>query len=119
MHFSSNQVEPDANPEQEGSTTLILVKGFPWLLTIDLQNLVCNDVEMLPIAPNNLLPKRSKATKEAKEMNALKLSEECHNSILDEIQRRECLEFDPSRVLDADEDEYFDNDDQQESEDEE
>ena len=37
----------------------------------------------------------------------MKISEESHNFILDEITRRERLEYDPSRVfVDGDEEEY-------------
>ena len=40
--------------------------------------------------------------------NALKISDDSHDFILDEIIRRERLEYDPRRVLvgDEDEDEY-------------
>ena len=40
--------------------------------------------------------------------HALKISDDSHNSILDEIIRRERLEYDPSRVLvgNEDDDEY-------------
>ena len=45
--------------------------------------------------------------KEADKKNALKINEESHNFILDEIIRRERLEYDPRRVfVDGDEEEY-------------
>ena len=47
-------------------------------------------------------PKRVHKTAEKNE--ALKISEDSHNFILDEIIRREILEYDPSRVFVGDED---------------
>ena len=47
--------------------------------------------------------------KAATEANAMRISEDSHNFILDEIVRRERLEYDPrSRVLVGDEEEDLD-----------
>jgi hypothetical protein len=54
-------------------------------------------------------PKR--AQKRAQENGALKISEDSHNVILDEILRRDRMEYDPSRVFVGDED---DGDDEEE-----
>jgi hypothetical protein len=70
--------------------------------TFDLVNVVSTGVVMLPISPSNMPPKRVHKTAERNE--ALKISEDSHNFILDEIIRRERLEYDPSRVSVGDED---------------
>jgi hypothetical protein len=70
--------------------------------TFDLVNVVSTGVVMLPISPSNMPPKRVHETAERNE--ALKISEDSHNFILDEIIRRERLEYDPSRVFVGDED---------------
>jgi hypothetical protein len=70
--------------------------------TFDLVNVVSTGVMMLPISPSNMPPKRVHKTAEKNE--ALKISEDSHNFILDEIIRRERLEYNPSRVFVGDED---------------
>lgn len=79
---------------------------------VNLVNVVSTGVVMLPISQSTMPP--SRVRKEAEKRNALKISEESHNFILDEITRRERLEYDPSRVfvdgdrvfVDGDEEEY-------------
>jgi hypothetical protein len=70
--------------------------------TFDMVNVVSTRVVILPISPSNMPPKRAHKTSERNE--ALKISEDSHNSIFDEIIRRERLEYDPSRVFVGDED---------------
>ena len=74
--------------------------------TVDMVNVVATSVVMDPIYPSNRIPRN--ARKEATKKHALKISDESRNSILDEIIRREILEYDPRRVLvgGEDEDEY-------------
>ena len=75
-------------------------------VTCDLLNLVETGVQLEPISPRNMVPRVvRKATTEA---NAMRISEDSHNFILDEIVRRERLEYDPSRVLVGDEEEDLD-----------
>ena len=71
--------------------------------SVDLLNVVSTGVDMLPISQSNMPP--SKRQKEAKANGALKISEESHNFILDEIIRRDRLEYDPTRVFFGEEDE--------------
>ena len=71
-------------------------------------NVVATSVVMDPIPPCNRIPRN--ARKEATKKHALKISDDSHNSILDEIISRERLEYDPSRVLVGDEDEDEDED---------
>lgn len=61
-------------------------------------------------------PKR--AQKRAQKNEALKISEDSHNLILDEIMRRDRLEYDPSRVFVGDEDEEDDEDEDDDDEEE-
>ena len=65
--------------------------------TVNLVNVVSTGVVMLPISQSNMPPSRER--KEAEKKKALKISEQFHNFILDEITRRERLEYDPSRVF--------------------
>ena len=58
---------------------------------------------MDPIFPSNRIPRNART--EAKKKHALKISDDSHNSILDEIIRRERLEYDTYRMLVGDEDE--------------
>ena len=58
---------------------------------------------MDPISPSNKIPRN--ARKEATKKHDLKISDESHNYILDEIIRRERLEYDTNRMLVGDEDE--------------
>ena len=71
--------------------------------SVDLLNVVSTGVDMLQISPMNMPP--SRRMKEAKANGALKISEESHNFILDEIIRRDRLEYDPTRVYFGEEDE--------------
>ena len=77
--------------------------------TIDMVNVVATSVVTDKISPRNRITRNSR--KEATKKHALKISDESHNFTLDEIIRREKLEYDPSMVLVADEDEdQYDSD---------
>jgi hypothetical protein len=76
----------------------------------DLMNVVMTGVEMIPFSPTNM--PSSRARSQAMENNAFRISEDSHNFILDEILRRERIEYDPSRVYD--DDDYNDDADQDE-----
>ena len=80
--------------------------------TVDLAHVVAADVEMIPISETNKMKSRA-VRQEAEKLKAMKIAEESHEFILDEIQRRERLEHDPSRVfVAADEDSESDEDDE-------
>ena len=66
--------------------------------TVDLVHVVATDVEMEPMSPTNMMRNRA-VRKEAAEKKAMRISDESHEFILDEIRRRERLEYDPSRVF--------------------
>ena len=73
---------------------------------------VATDVEMKPMSPTNLIKNRA-VRQEAAQKNAMRIADESHEFILDEILRRERLEHDPSRVfVAADEDSESDEDDE-------
>ena len=63
------------------------------------------------IAPNNQPP--GPARKKAREKNEMKISDDYHNMIIDEIYSRERLEYDPSRVLVGEEEEDNFSDDEE------
>ena len=69
-------------------------------------NVVATPVVMDPISPSNRILRNAK--KEATKKHDLKISDDFHDSILDENIMRQRLEYDPIRVLvgDEDEDEY-------------
>ena len=78
--------------------------------TVDLVHVVAADVEMIPMSPTNMIKNRA-VRQEAEKLKAMKIAEESHEFILDEISRRERLEHDPSRVfVAADEDSESDED---------
>ena len=64
------------------------------------------DLELAPISDENRLPanmgKKKKA--EAVKLGALKLKPEEHEELLDEIHRRECIEFEDTVDADSDDD---------------
>ena len=71
--------------------------------TLSVVYLVATDLQMHPISPTNMV-RHHQVRKEAERMGALRLSNDSHDFILDEIGRRERLEYDPSRVFLDDED---------------
>ena len=73
---------------------------------VALLNLVSTEVELIPISPSNLPP--ASIRRQAREANAERISDESHNFILDEILRRERLEYDPMRVVEGKGDEELD-----------
>ena len=85
-------------------------------VTVDVTKLVATDLEMHPMSPTNMIKCRSKRVREeAEQKKAMKLSEESHEFILDEIRMRERVEHDPSRVfVAADDDSESDEDDEHE-----
>ena len=57
---------------------------------------------MNPMSPGDVLPRRIKEQLDDASL-AVKVSEESHNAMLDEMGSREALECDPSRVFAEDE----------------
>ena len=79
---------------------------------VDLVHVVATDVEMKPMSPTNMMKNRA-VRQEAAQKNAMRIADESHEFILDEIMRRERLGHDPSRVfVAADEDSESDEDDE-------
>ena len=64
---------------------------------VNLVNVVATQLELMPISPSNMISNRG-LRRDAEAKNAMNISVGTHNSILDEIKRRERLEYDPSRV---------------------
>ena len=80
--------------------------------TLDLAHVVATDVEMRPMSPRNMTKNRA-ARQEAAQKKAMRIADESHEFILDEVRRRERLECNPSRVfVAADEDPDRDGDDE-------
>ena len=78
---------------------------------VDLVHVVATDVEMEAMSPSNMINRAVR--QEAAQKNAMRITDESHEFILDEILRRERLEYDPSRVfVAADEDSESDEDDE-------
>ena len=71
--------------------------------TLSVVCLVATDLQMHPISPTNMV-RNHQVRKEAERLGALRLSNDSYDFILDEIERRERLECDPSRVFLDDED---------------
>ena len=66
--------------------------------SIDVVNVVLSEVVMEELSATNK-PTRRNANAQAGERNAKRMSKESHDFIVDEIVRREALEYDPSRVF--------------------
>ena len=80
--------------------------------TLDLVCVVATDVEMKPMSPSNMVRNPS-VRRDAARLGALRITDESHELIMDEIERRERLECDPSRVFI---DEVEDSDSEEEDE---
>ena len=72
--------------------------------TVNMVNVVDTDVDMNPVSPSNMLP--SRVRRYVNQQTAVKIILKTHIissliqiSILDEIMRRDALEYDPSRVF--------------------
>ena len=66
--------------------------------TVDLVHVVATDVEMKPMSQTNFIRNRA-VRQEAAQKNAMRIADESHEFILDEIRRRERLKCDPSGVF--------------------
>ena len=64
---------------------------------VDLTFVMDTNVLVNPVSPSNMLP--SRVRKHVDPQIAVKISEDSHNFILDEIFRREALEYDPTMVI--------------------
>ena len=71
--------------------------------TLNVICLVATDLQMIPISPTNMI-RNHQVRKDTKKLGALRLSNDSHDFISDEIERTEQLECDPSRVFVDDED---------------
>ena len=71
--------------------------------TLNVVCLVATDLQMHPISPTNMVRNLS-VRRGAERLDALRLSNDSHDFIMDEIERRERLECDPSRLFLEDED---------------
>ena len=80
--------------------------------TVDLVCVVDTDVEMLPVSPSNMI-KSGAVRKVATHKHPMRISDESHDFIRDEIGRRKRLEYEPSRVF-ADNGPDTDSDDDEE-----
>ena len=81
-------------------------------VTHSLEHVVATGVDMEGLSPGNQPPRG--ASRQANEKKAKKISDKSHHQIMDEINRRERLEYDPSRVLVGHEKEdNFDSDDEE------
>ena len=65
---------------------------------MDLVHVVATDVEMKEMSPKNVM-RNTAVRQEAAKKKAMRIADESHEFILDEIMRRERLEHDPSRVF--------------------
>ena len=91
----------------EGNWLWEVPEARKWFSTLaestifDVINVVATGVTTEKISPSNMPPKRVR--KRAVENNGLKISEDSHNFISDDIVRQDALEYDPNRVYTADE----------------
>ena len=65
----------------------------------EVQHVLCADVKMHPISDDNKLP--TSCDRDFCVANgAMKVDLECHEFVVDEMERREHYEYDPSQVID-------------------
>ena len=83
---------------------------------VRVQQVVALDLALEPISPKNKLPNTCDK-KAATKLKAEKLSDEDHEAIMEEICRRDVLEYDEEEDGDEDEDEHESGDDEEEAED--
>ena len=71
-----------------------------------MQQVLAADLELAPISAENKLPSNMSKKKktEAVKLGALKLKSEEHEELLDEIHRRECIEYEDAVDADSDDD---------------
>ena len=84
------------------------------LTTVDMVYVVATEVEMKPISPTNM-PRNRTVRRQATQLHAMRITNESHDLIIDEISRREILEYDPSRFLIDNESDSDSDDDEEES----
>ena len=72
------------------------------LYVIDMINVVDTDVKVEPVSASNMLPPRVR--RQLTNHIAVKISEESHNFVIDEVWRRDQLEYDPDLVVVSGED---------------
>ena len=82
--------------------------------TVDLVCAVDTDVEMLPMSAGNMIKSKG-VRKAAAHKNPIRISDDSHDFILDEIRRRERLEYEPSRVFSDNEPDTDSDDDEEEN----
>ena len=85
-------------------------------VTVEVCKVVATNLQMQPMSETDQMKSRNKKLREeAKQKNAMKLPEESHEFILNEIRRREIVEHDPGRVfVEAEDDSESDEDEEEE-----
>ena len=63
------------------------------MTTVQMQQVVAADPMLIPVSPMNQLPHTCQR-QHAQELGAVRLSDEDHDKIIEEIHRREILDFD-------------------------
>ena len=81
-------------------------------VTLNMVCVVATDAKMKPMSPSNMVS-NPMVRKEAGRLGALRITDESHELIMDEIERRERLECDPCRVF-IDEEEDSDSEEEDE-----
>ena len=102
--------EPGPGDDQCNTYQLNVVPGASkwWtksdtVYVVDMINVVDTDVKVEPVSASNMPPPRVK--KQLTNHIAVKISEESHNFAIDEVWRRDQLEYDPNLVVVSGEDE--------------
>jgi hypothetical protein len=88
---------------------------------VNIINIVETNVIFDKMSPTNMLPTTTRANvvQECRENDGAKITRNLHCEILDEIVRRDGLEYDPSRDYAIDDDSDSDNNDDDDNDDEE
>ena len=72
---------------------------------MELATVLATSIKMIPFSAADNQPRSKITRKQAENNNAMRLAEEDHDRIMDEIQLRDRLEYDPMMVMASEEEE--------------
>ena len=87
-------------------------------VTVELTTVLATNVQMIPFSPNNQ-PRNKITRRQADDNDAMRMTLEDHDAIMDEMQLRDRLEYDPMMVMASEEEEEGEDNSESGSDDEE
>ena len=87
-------------------------------VTVELTTVLATNVQMIPFSANNQ-PRNKITRRQADDNDAMRMTLEDHDTIMDEMQLRDRLEYDPMMVMASEEEEEEEDNSESGSDDEE